>query len=134
MKRISSRSSVLYKRVFPTLWFGFLAFIGLSTYLGGAIQRNPLVVIVPCVMAVFGYFIMKKLLWDLVDEVLDGGDFLVVRNRNQEDRIPLSNIMNVSATTLVNPPRITLRLIAPGKFGSEIAFSPATPFSFNLFA
>jgi hypothetical protein len=93
-----------------------------------------MVVIVPAVMAVFGYLLMKKLLWDLADEVLDGGDFLIVRTRNQEERVPLSNIMNVSTSILVNPPRVTLRLISPGKFGNEISFSPATPFSFNLFA
>jgi len=42
--------------------------------------------------------------------------------------------MNVSSTTLVNPPRVTLRLIAAGKFGKEIVFSPIRPFTLNPFA
>ena len=85
-------------------------------------------------MAVFGYFIMKKLVWDLVDEVYDSGDYLLVKNHGSEVRIDLTNIMNVSATTLVNPRRIVLRLREPGKFGAEIAFSPAARFTLNPFA
>jgi hypothetical protein len=134
MKRLSARFSPLYKRAFPVLWFGVLALAVAAPLASGASRRDPLLLVVPCAMAAVGYLVMKKLLWDLVDEVLDGGDYLVVRNRGEEDRVPLSNIMNVSAATLVNPPRITLRLITPGKFGDEIAFSPATPFSLNLFA
>jgi hypothetical protein len=47
---------------------------------------------------------------------------------------PLSNIMNVSSSTLMNPPRVTLKLVQPGKFGREIAFSPASKFMLNPFA
>ena len=83
---------------------------------------------------VFGYFLMKKLVWDLVDEVYDCGDFLLVKNRDEEERIALSNIMNVNASTYINPPRITLRLVNPSKFGSEVAFSPITGFKLNPFA
>ena len=42
--------------------------------------------------------------------------------------------MNVSSTTFMNPPRITLRLVTAGKLGNEIAFSPAMEFSLNPFA
>jgi hypothetical protein len=42
--------------------------------------------------------------------------------------------MNVSASTNMNPPRITLRLVQPGKFGSELAFSPTMSFTLNPFA
>ena len=31
----------------------------------------------PCFMAVVGFVLFKKLLWDLVDEVHDGGDYLL---------------------------------------------------------
>ena len=85
-------------------------------------------------MAVFGYFIMKKLVWDLVDEVYDAGDYLLVKNRGNEAQVLLANIMNVSATTYMNPPRIVLRLREPSNFGSEIAFSPASRFTLNPFA
>jgi len=100
----------------------------------GAIEKDPVFVFGPAIMAVFGYLLMKKLVWDLVDEVYDCGDFLLVRNRGNEERVQLSNIMNVSASILVNPPRITLRLANPGKFGSEVAFSPVIGFTLNPFA
>ena len=90
--------------------------------------------VVPVAMALFGYVLMKKLIWDLADEVYDCGDFLLVRNRGDEERILLSNVMNVSATTLMNPPRITLRLVNPNKWGTEVSFSPATGFTLNPFA
>ncbi len=85
-------------------------------------------------MAVVGFVVMKKLVWDLADEVYDGGDFLLVKNRGEEDRVLLSNIMNVSVSTNMNPPRITLRLVAPGRFGDEVSFSPASSFTLNPFA
>ena len=80
---------------------------------------------------------MKKIVWDLVDEVYDGGDFLVVRNRGREHHIPLTDIMNVSSSTFVSPPRITLKLTgasASGPLGSDVAFSPDKPFSLDPFA
>jgi hypothetical protein len=134
MKRISSRFLFLSKKVFPLIWFGFLAqFVLVAFFRGGDAMPLP-ILIVPCVMAIFGYFLMKKLVWDLADEVWDCGDHLLVKNRGSEERIYLSDIMNVSASTLMNPPRITLRLVRPSQFGTEISFSPASPFSLNLFA
>ncbi len=90
--------------------------------------------LVPVIMAIFGYFIMKKLVFDLVDEVWDAGDTLIIKNKNQEERIPLSEIMNVSYSPFMNPPRVTLTLRRPGRFGKEITFSPPIrilPFSKN---
>ncbi len=134
MTKISSKGTFWNKRLFPFIWFGFLAFFIATVLLGGAVQKDPFFLVVPCIMAIGGFFFMKKLVWDLADEVYDGGDFLLVKNRGEEERLPLSNIMNVSASTSTNPPRLTLRLVKPGKFGNEIAFSPASSFSFNPFA
>ena len=120
--------------MFPTIWFGFLAFfvfIGVST---GAVAKDVTFLIIPIAMAVFGFFIMRKLVWDLADEVYDCGHALLVRIHGDEELVSLSNVMNVSVSTHVNPPRISLRLITPGKFGSEIAFSPVTGFRLNPFA
>ena len=133
MKRISSRNTFIAKKVFPVLWFGFLIlFVSIAVI--GTGQRVLPFLLVPAMMAVFGFFLMKRLVWDLVDEVYDCGDFLLIRNRGKEDDVALSNIMNVSASLLLNPPRITLRLVNPGKFGKEIAFSPVRGFTLNPFA
>jgi hypothetical protein len=132
--RLSSRRTFFVKRVFPVLWFGVLAFfvfIGVST---GAIAKDPTFLIIPILMSGIGLFVMKQLVWDLADEVFDCGHALLVKNRGEEELVPLSNIMNVNVSTYINPPRISLRLITPGKFGSEIAFSPITGFRLNPFA
>jgi hypothetical protein len=126
MRLISSKMTFFNKRVFPAIWFGFLAvFIGLALFSGAA--RSPAsllpVLIAPAIMIVFGYVIMKKLVFDLADEVWDDGDSLVVKNNGQEQRIALSDIKNVSYSPFVNPPRVTLSLRRPTVFGDEITFS-----------
>jgi len=134
VRRISSSWTFFYKRVFPIIWFGVLGvvtFIVLST---GAAAKDPTFLVVPGFMAFIGFLIMRALVWDLADEVFDRGDALLIRNGGEEELIRLSNIMNVSVSTYVNPPRISLRLITPGTFGSEIAFSPLTGFRLNPFA
>jgi hypothetical protein len=113
------------KRVFPVVWFGFLGifvFSALSASAGRGFQAAFLVM--PLVMAVFGYFLMKKLVFDLVDEVWDDGTDLVVKNRGQVERIALSNITNVSYMAVSNPQRVTLTLRNPGPLGKEVTFSP----------
>jgi hypothetical protein len=130
MQRISSRSTFISKRVFPLIWFGFLAILVIRPLLGKKHESDLSVgiFIVPIFMAVIGYFVMKKLVFDLADEVSDDGDSLVVRFGSEEERIPLSQIMNVSYSYMSNPARVTLTLRTPGRFGKEITFSPPQRF------
>jgi len=126
MRLVSSKMTFFNKHVFPAIWFGFLAvFIGIALFSGAG--RNPAsllpVLIAPAIIIVFGYVIMKKLVFDLADEVWDDGDSLVVKNSGQEQRIALSDIKNVSYSPFVNPPRVTLSLRRPTVFGDEITFS-----------
>lgn len=135
MKKISSGSTMFHKKVFPLIWFGFAAFFVVTAVIGGAVRDGQwMFLVMPCFMAVFGAFLMKKLVWDLADEVHDCGDCLLIRIGSEEEIIPLGNIMNVSASTNTSPPRITLRLVRPGRFGAEVSFSPASKLSFNPFA
>jgi hypothetical protein len=109
MRRISSKMTFFYKRIFPAVWFGFLTLlflvIAIPLFFGGA-QHDPPpypLLVVPLIMIGFGYFVMKKLVFDLVDEVWEDGDSLVVKNRGQESHIALSDIKNVSYAPLINP-------------------------------
>src|SRR6266568_4606218 len=109
MRRISSKTTFFYKRVFPVIWFGFLAIFMAAPFVaplvGGSTSGSPVAFLaVPAFMMIFGYFSMKKLVFDLVDEVLDAGDALVVKNGYLEDRLALSDIMNVDYTQYMNPP------------------------------
>jgi len=136
MTKISSRWIRYSKWIFPTLWFGFLALALVSSLFADKPADADIMFIGgPVAMMVFGYFLFRTLVWDLADEVFDCGDSLLVRNRGKEERISLSNVMNVSVSKMTNPPRITLRLDRPSRwFGSEVAFSPELPISINLFA
>jgi len=48
--------------------------------------------------------------------------------------MPLSTIMNVNWAMQLNPKRIPLRLVQPGKPGPEVSSSPVRRFTFNPFA
>jgi hypothetical protein len=135
MRRISSRSTFFYKRVFPVVWFGFLAlFLGISLFVVPRSSQTATLpfLIMPIAMMAFGYFIMTKFVFDLVDEVWDDGDVLVVKNRDQTERIALADIKNVNYAALINPPRVTLSLRRPSVFGDKVTF--CAPLRFVPFA
>lgn len=134
MKKISSGRLFIVKYIFPVLWLVPLVVMAFRMPHRDDDPGRWLFVILPFLMTLVGGLIFRKLIWDLADEVHDGGAFLVVRRRAEEETIPLDNIMNVSMSTFVNPPRITLTLSVPGRFGKEVSFSPVKPFSLNPFA
>jgi hypothetical protein len=131
MRQISSKLTFYYKRIFPIVWFGFLAVFLVLGLLGITSPKDSfpvMFVIVPIIMAVVGFAFMKKLVFDLVDEVFDDGNALVVKSRNQEARIALSDITNVNYSAYMNPPRVTLSLRKPSVFGDQISFCAPTRF------
>ncbi len=131
MTRISSKQTFFLKRIFPFL---FLVIMAVPAAIGFFVKpMQPQLVLMPLVMIPILFVIMRKLVWDLMDEVYDGGDYLLVKNGGKEERIAISNIMNVSATMAVNPSRITLRLATPGRFGKDVSFSPVRPMSLDPF-
>ena len=83
-----------------------------------------MVILVPICMAVFGYFIMKRLVLDLIDEVYDEGTTLLFRNRGKEVRVSLKDIKNVSYSIMTNPPRVTLSVRYKTDLGDELSFCP----------
>jgi hypothetical protein len=130
MLRISSRSTFLYKRIFPLFWFGFLAIFIMVPLFGKRPEGGFPVVffIMPVIMAGFGYFLLRKFVFDLADEVSDTGDSLVVRFGSEQERIPLCEIINVSYTYMTSPSRVTLTVRNPGRFGKEVSFCPPQRF------
>jgi hypothetical protein len=127
MRRISSRMTFVNKRVFPVVYFGLLlAFMAVPLAL--SIVRNtaspPLAAfIVPAILIVGGYFLMRRLIFILVDEVWDNGNVLVIKNRGEQERIALSDIKTVSYSPFANPPRVTLSFLRSTAFGDEIIFN-----------
>src|SRR5262249_14271737 len=120
MRPVSSKMTFFHKRVFPVIWFGFL----LLLFAFGLFSTSPdiLFLIVLLLMAVFGYWFLKKVMFNLADGVLDAGDALVVRSGGQEERIALSDIKNVNYSPYRYPPQVTLSVRRHTVFGDTIAF------------
>jgi hypothetical protein len=139
MERISSAQTFFMKRVFPFIWLGGVAVVAVAgisaTFFAKQAHAPPFpLFLIPFVMLVFGFLLFRKLLWDLADSVDDCRDYLLVRRGAIEQRVALSNIMNISMSQFTNPPRLTLRLRTAGPLGDEIAFIPKTAaFRFNVF-
>lgn len=137
MRRLSSSSTFFYKRIFPVLWFGFLlVFLAIALwgtlYPQASARPQPVVsfLLMPLLMAGIGFLVFRKLIFDLVDEVWLDGDWLVVKNRDEQRRVALSDVMNVNATTMTNPRRITVMLRTDTRYGRSISFMPASPRGF----
>ena len=121
MPLISSKMTFFFKRIFPIIWFGSVAIFALFVLLNGP-DQDLSALIVPVLMAIIGYWFMKKLVFNLVDQVFDVGDALLVRNGDREERIALADIKNVNYSPYINPPQVTLSLRRPTVFGDTIAF------------
>jgi hypothetical protein len=134
MQRLSSPSTFFYKRVFPAFWFGFLGiFIIPWTGIGFTEHTARLVpsLLMPLSMAIFGFVLFKRVIFDLVDEVWLDGEYLVVKNRREPTRIALRDVINVNASTMTNPPRITLMLrTESSRLGKTVSFMPIGPRGF----
>jgi hypothetical protein len=126
MKKISSRS-LIFAKIFGFSWFGVLALIAIMSIRAGALEK-PLFLACLALMGIFGYFWMNRTVWSLMDEVLDGDDFLIVKKGGIEERVPIIDIADVHEVRYARPPRVVLTLVAPGRFGSKIAFCPRNPF------
>ena len=84
------------------------------------------------VLAIFGYILLKKLVWDLADDVYDTGEELIFRKGDKEQRVKLKEIINVGHTQMTSPERITIYLRHAGPIGKELVFNP--PMRLNLFS
>jgi len=135
-KRISSRNTFFQKKLLPVLLFGVLAVAVAAPLMltRGSPHAPPWPALaLPLAMGVIFYVVLRRLVFDLADEVVDEGDALRVRFGADEERIPLAQIINVSYSGITNPPRITLTLRTAGRFGREVTFSPQQSFLSPLF-
>lgn len=129
MQRLSSKWTLVSKRILPVVLIAVLAAfaIALVVLRRPGVAFDPVIFIAPVVATVIAFFVMKRTVFNLVDEVWDRGDDLLVRDKGLEDRIPLENIVNVSYAMLGNNRRATLKLRTPCRFGAEVVFMPVAP-------
>jgi hypothetical protein len=130
--RLSSRWTYLQRRVFPIIWYGFLAlFLGVSLVIRA--KRKPgdeliPIWLFPLAVAVFGFFGMKHFVFGLADEVWDAGSDLIVKNHGIERRVELKDIIDAKYTALLRRSRETLTLAEPPDGANVVTFRP--PFKF----
>ena len=60
--------------------------------------------------------------WRLADEVLDGGDYLIVKRGKDVVRIDFSQISDAASSSVLNATTVFLHLSAPCQFGDMIQF------------
>ncbi|PKN70064.1 MAG: hypothetical protein CVU54_08525 [Deltaproteobacteria bacterium HGW-Deltaproteobacteria-12] len=131
MKKISG-STFYFKKLFPTIWFGFIAFFFVISITTGAAGASVMFLVVPIIMAGFGYFFFRKFVWDLADEVYDCGDFLEFRRGQKTQRVSLNEIINIDYSHMSSPERVVIHTRQSGAIGKELAFCP--PMRFHLFS
>jgi hypothetical protein len=127
MRRISSRATFYGKRIMPLVTVGILI-ASIALPLSRGLRAGQYLPLMPVVIGIiiFGmifFFIWKKTVFELVDEVWDAGDALIIKNKRQEERVALSDIVNVSYQP-IGGQRVTLLLRRPSVFGDRIHFCP----------
>ena len=123
MEKISG-SAFYFKKMFPVVWFGFIAFFLALGVFSGAIEESVMFLVVPVLLAVFGFIFFRKLFWDLADEVYDEGNSLLFIKGGEEQRVLLEDIVNISYSQMSSPERVVLKVRTGGPIGRELAFLP----------
>ena len=94
---LSSGSTSFYKRWFPAIWLGLpaVALLGQLFRIArvGHVTPKDLGLLGVCILFLaVGIPIFRRLAFCLVDEVVDEGDFLLVRSERHQERVPLGSI------------------------------------------
>lgn len=134
MKRIS-RNHTFYTRVYPALLCVALLVFTIEWGIDVAFNGSDRSVVEVLVAWAAGAF-MSGLAWlhthGLADEVLDAGDYLIVRMGAKSARVFIADIEAVHESVLSNFHRVELKLTWPGPLGSVITFLPAGHLSFLI--
>jgi hypothetical protein len=112
----------LAKWVLPTFAFGFVTVVMAFKEAHKVKPDFPVLVSVLAVLAVILVVVFKKSIWVLADEVLDGGDYLLVRFGKKQQHVSISNVANVDVENQLGATTVRLQLSVPCEFGSVITF------------
>lgn len=121
---ISSRATLYFKWVAPTVWLLWVAAIAVSSAWFNGLWG---MLIVCGAMALVAGFVFGMESWRLADEVHDAGDVLIVRKGRRKLRVPLRSIVQVDCSRLGRPTTLTLWLEVPDAFAQRIVFVPNGP-------
>ncbi len=110
------------KQPFPGMALAVLA----ALLVGGVFSRPlpPLSVLFALGLVASAALIQRSMARHLADEVVDGGDHLLVRSNGIEEKIMLGEVAAIRRGFGFNPERLILTLRRPGRLGDTIAFIP----------
>ena|SRR5690348_374379 len=134
MKRLTSNATSFGKRVFPVIFgcvVSLMAFLISSQDIGITVfVAIPIGLMMGFLAAMFAAHLHSE----YMDEVLDDGDRLVIRNRGIEESIDLRDIREADSTVM-RPAGVWLHLRRDSAFGRRIKFLPASSlFGFSKLA
>jgi hypothetical protein len=105
------------------VWYGFFLFLAFDAF-----NKNEYgTILIACIFCLISYFIDKYLIDNIAEEVIDCGEYLLIKLKKTEDKIYISNIKSISFNCGASPQKVTLSLIKNSAFGKEIIFSPVRP-------
>ncbi|HEY2346495.1 MAG TPA: hypothetical protein VGH80_11500 [Xanthomonadaceae bacterium] len=130
MHVISSPYTSLIKWGYAVVWLGFWLILG-AVLVAKLMHRDDRPEIIEAisfatVMLLLGYLFFSMFLWNLADEVVDGGTLLEVRRGSVREVIELSQIMRVAGSNfgVGHLYQVFLRLRTPCAFGRLVRFVP----------
>jgi len=122
------------KRVAPVAVLGALVIGSVTLAATRPLEQTWWSLAMAALFAVVFCLAYRFRIWPLADEVLDGGDHLLVRRRDEEQRVLFSDISRVELSRSGKSHRMTLFLARPGPFGAAVVFlAPKSAFP-NPFA
>lgn len=112
----------LVKKTFPGMALAVFA----ALWAGGVFSRpvQPASAIAALGLVAAAALIQRAMARHLADEVIDGGDHLLVRSDGIEEKVMLRDVAALRRGFGSNPERLVLTLRRPGRLGDTIAFIP----------
>jgi predicted membrane metal-binding protein len=118
------RSMFIAKKVLPTILIGSAVSGFAVMLLCRDVRTSPWFLIIIAFLLLLGLLVWKTAS-QYADAVIDAGDHLVIRRGRVEDRVQLSDIVEVRGRGPAKRSDIALHLRKPGKFGREVLFLAA---------
>ncbi|MEL6823928.1 MAG: hypothetical protein AAFP70_19405 [Calditrichota bacterium] len=119
MKKVTG-PTFFVKILFPALWFGFSIVMAIIILSFGDIATVWPRALPSLAMMVGGFFLFRKLYWNLADEVIDHGDLLQIRKGNISQEIALQDIINIDYD--MTQSHVTLNTREAGPLGKAVKF------------
>lgn len=130
MKKVSG-STFFGKKLFPTIWFGFLGLMIIGMFNSDDIGSSWPIILPMLGMAAVGFVLFRHLAWHLADEVFDHGDSLEIIKGNKRQVISLTEIINIDYNK--SQGQVTLNLREAGALGKDVTFVLPT-MGFGIFS